>query len=174
MYLFRKSEEDSDEEISPPTDMISVYGILYKNTGVTNGEIFEASQGRFSSGPWENWDAYTRNSPVAQAARVKTPLLMLHNDKDGAVDFTQGMEYFNTLRRMQKPVVLLEYPGENHSLAKRANQKDYTVRMKEFFDHFLMGKPMPSWYEEGVPRLQMEDHLKSRQAAKKSGSDKKF
>jgi fermentation-respiration switch protein FrsA (DUF1100 family) len=154
---------------APLTDMISMYGIIYKNTGVTNGEIFEASQGRFTSGPWENWDAYTRNSPVAQAARVKTPLLMLHNDKDGAVDFTQGIEYFNTLRRMQKPVVLLEYPGENHSLAKRANQKDYTVRMKEFFDHFLMGKPMPSWYEEGVPRLQMDDHLKSRQTSKKSG-----
>jgi len=155
---------------APLTDMISMYGILYKNTGVTNGEIFEASQGRFSSGPWENWEAYTRNSPVAQA-KVKTPLLMLHNDKDGAVDFTQGLEYFNTLRRMQKPVVLLEYPGENHSLAKRANQKDYTVRMKEFFDHYLNGAPMPSWYEQGVPRLEIEDHLKSRQPAKKSGSN---
>lgn len=151
---------------APLTDMISMYGIIYKNTGGTNGEIFESSQGRFTSGPWENWDAYTRNSPVAQAMKVKTPLLMLHNDKDGAVDFTQGMEYFNTLRRMQKPVVLLEYPGENHSLAKRANQKDYTVRMKEFFDHYLMGKPMPQWYEEGVPRLRMDEHLKSRQPAK--------
>ena len=154
---------------APLTDMISMYGIIYKNTGVTNGEIFEASQGRFTSGPWENWDAYTRNSPVAQAAKVKTPLLMLHNDKDGAVDFTQGMEYFNTLRRMQKPVVLLEYPGENHNLAKRANQKDYTVRMKEYFDHFLMGKPMPKWYEEGVPRLQMDEHLKSRPVTTKGG-----
>jgi fermentation-respiration switch protein FrsA (DUF1100 family) len=154
---------------APLTDMISMYGIIYKNTGVTNGEIFEASQGRFSSGPWENWDAYTRNSPVAQAAKVKTPLLMLHNDKDGAVDFTQGMEYFNTLRRMQKPVVLLEYPGENHNLARRANQKDYTVRMKEFFDHFLMGKPMPSWYQEGVPRLEQQEQLKSRQTTKGGG-----
>jgi dienelactone hydrolase len=152
---------------APLTDMISMYGIIYKNTGGTNGEIFESSQGRFTSGPWENWEAYTRNSPVAQAAKVKTPLLMLHNDKDGAVDFTQGIEYFNTLRRMQKPVVLLEYPGENHSLAKRANQKDYTVRMKEFFDHYLMGKALPDWYEQGIPRLQMDEHLKSRQPVRK-------
>ena len=72
---------------------------------------------------------------------------------------------------MQKPVVLLEYPGENHSLAKHANQKDYTIRMKEFFDHYLMGKPMPSWYEEGVPRLQMEEHIKSRQLTKKNGAN---
>jgi hypothetical protein len=34
--------------------------------------------------------------------------------------------------------------------------------MKEFFDHFLMGKPMPKWYEEGVQRLQMDDHLRTR------------
>ena len=147
---------------APLTDLISMYGILYKNTGGTNGSIFESSQGRFTSGPWENWDAYTRNSPVAHASRVKTPLVILHNDKDGAVDFNQGMEYYNALRRLQKPVVLLEYLGENHSLAKRANQKDYTVRMKEFFDHYLMGKPMPKWYADGIPRLEMEEHLKSR------------
>ena len=148
---------------APLTNMISMYGLIYKNSGVTNGQIFESSQGRFTSGPWENWEAYTRNSPVASARNVKTPLVILHNDKDGAVDFTQGVEYYNTLRRLQKPVVLLEYVGENHGLAKRANQKDYTVRMKEFFDHFLMGKPMPKWYEEGVQRLDMVDHLRTRQ-----------
>jgi dienelactone hydrolase len=155
---------------APLTDMISMYGLIYKNSGVTNGEIFEASQGRFTTGPWDNWDAYTRNSPVANAKNVKTPLIILHNDKDGAVDFTQGVEYYNTLRRLQKPVVLLEYLGENHGLAKRANQKDYTVRMKEFFDHYLMGKPMPQWYAEGVQRLDMDDHLKTRMQPTKPAS----
>jgi hypothetical protein len=97
---------------------------------------------------------------------------MLHNDRDGAVDFTQGIEYFNTLRRLQKPVVLLEYPGENHNLAGRANQKDYTMRMKEFFDHYLKGQPMPDWYKQGVPRLEMEDHLKERLPAKKPSGER--
>jgi dipeptidyl aminopeptidase/acylaminoacyl peptidase len=150
---------------APLTDMISMYAIVYKNSGEVNGAIFESSQGRFTTPPWENWEAYTRNSPVAHAANVKTPLIILSNDKDGAVDFTQGMEYYNTLRRLQKPVVLLEYPGENHGLARLPNQKDYAIRMKEFFDHFLMGKPAPDWYLNGVPRLDMEDHLKSRQPA---------
>ena len=49
---------------APLTDMISMYSIIYKNSGGTNGAIFESSQGRFTSGPWDNWDAYTRNSPV--------------------------------------------------------------------------------------------------------------
>ena len=147
---------------APLTNMISMYSILYKNTGGTNGAIFESSQGRFTGGPWEEWAAYTRNSPVAHAKNVKTPLIILHNDLDGAVDFTQGMEYFNTLRRLGKPVVLLEYPGENHGLARPANQQDYTVRMKEFFDHYLKGAAAPDWLNYGVPRLKMQEHIDQR------------
>ena len=78
------------------------------------------------------------------------------------MDFTQGIEYFNTLRRLQKPVVLLEYPGENHGLARPANQQDYTVRMKEFFDHHLKGAPAPDWLQDGMPRLKMQEHIDQR------------
>ena len=88
------------------------------------------------------------------------------------VDFTQGIEYFNTLRRLEKPVVLLEYPGENHGLARPANQQDYTERMKEFFDHYLKTAPAPQWLEYGVPRLKMQEHidlrLKERQEREKA------
>ena len=96
------------------------------------------------------------------AKNVHTPLMILHNDKDGAVDQTQGIEYFNTLRRLQKPVVMLEYKGENHGLRKPENMKDYTVRMKEYFDHYLMDKPAPKWLTDGVPLLKMKDHLEER------------
>jgi dipeptidyl aminopeptidase/acylaminoacyl peptidase len=147
---------------APLTDMISMYSIIYKNSGGTNGAIFEASQGRFTTGPWDNWQAYSRNSPVYNAKNVQTPLMILHNDADGAVDFTQGMEYFNTLRRLGKPVILLEYPGENHGLARLPNQLDYTERMKEFFDHYLKDVAAPDWLEYGVPRLQMQQHIDQR------------
>jgi dipeptidyl aminopeptidase/acylaminoacyl peptidase len=147
---------------APLTDMVSMYSLIYKNTGGGNMAIFESSQGRFKGGYWDNWEAYVRNSPIAFARNVTTPLLLLHNDKDGAVDFTQGIEYYNTLRRMRKPVVLLEYVGENHGLRKPLNQQDYTVRMKEFFDHFLMGAPAPRWWTDGVPRLDMDEHLRQR------------
>jgi hypothetical protein len=59
-------------------------------------------------------------------------------------------------------VIMLEYIGENHSLAKRSNQRDYTARMKEYFDHYLMGAPAPDWMVKGIPRLKMEEHLKER------------
>jgi dipeptidyl aminopeptidase/acylaminoacyl peptidase len=147
---------------APLTNMVSMYSLIYKNTGGTNQAIFESSQGRFTGGYWDNWDAYYRNSPVFFAKNVKTPLMILHNDRDGAVDFTQGVEFFNTLRRLGKPVIMLEYTGENHNLRKPANQRDYTVRMKEYFDHHLMGTPAPDWMTKGVPRLKMEEHLKER------------
>jgi dipeptidyl aminopeptidase/acylaminoacyl peptidase len=150
---------------APLTNMVSMYSLVYKNTGGTNQAIFESSQGRFEGGYWDHWDAYYRNSPVFFAKNVKTPLMILHNDRDGAVDFTQGVEYFNTLRRLGKPVIMLEYTGENHGLRKPANQRDYTVRMKEYFDHYLKGAPAPDWMLNGVPRLKMEEHLKERQAA---------
>lgn len=156
---------------APLTNMVSMYSLIYKNTGSTNQAIFESSQGRFRGGYWDNWEAYIRNSPVAFAKNVTTPLLILHNDKDGAVDFTQGVEYFNTLRRLKKPVVMLEYQGENHGLRKPANQRDYTVRMKEFFDHHLKGAPAPDWLTEGISRLDMDDHLKER--AKPTGKGTK-
>ncbi len=157
---------------APLTNMVSMYSLIYKNTGATNQGIFESSQGRFLGAYNDNWEAYIRNSPVFFAKNVKTPLIILHNDKDGAVDFTQGVEYYNTLRRLGKEVVLLEYVGENHGLAKPSNRKDYTVRMKEFFDHKLMGKPAPEWYTKGVSRLDMDEHLKARAPLVKADAPK--
>jgi len=147
---------------APLTNMVSMYDLIYWNSGSGNMSIFEASQGRFRGAPWENWEAYLRNSPVYHVKKVTTPLLMLHNDKDGAVDFTQGIEYYNALRRLQKQVVMVQYKGENHGLVKMENRKDYSVRMMEFFDHHLKGKPAPGWLKDGVDRLKLEDHLRQR------------
>lgn len=147
---------------APLTDMIAMYNAIYWNTGSANQPIFESSQGRFTSGPWDNLEAYQRNSPVYHAKNVQTPLVILHNDKDGAVDWTQGIEYFNTLRRLGKPVVMLQYKGENHGLRKPENMKDYTVRMKEFFDYQLMDRQPPKWWTEGVPLLKMKDDIEQR------------
>lgn len=157
---------------APLTNMISMYSSIYWNTGSANQPIFESSQGRFTGGYWENLEAYTRNSPVYYAPRVKTPLLLLHNDRDGAVVFNQGVEYYNTLRRLKKPVVMLEYVGENHGLRKPANRTDYTVRMKEFFDHHLKGAPAPDWWEKGIPYLKLKDHLKERVKALRAAGAK--
>ena len=67
-----------------------------------------------------------------------------------------GIEYFLALRRTGKQAYLFSYNGEYHGLRKRHNQKDYTVRMQQFFDHFLKGAPTPEWMEKGVPYIERE------------------
>jgi dipeptidyl aminopeptidase/acylaminoacyl peptidase len=152
------------------TDMVSMYSSVYWNTGGANMAIFESSQGRFKGNFIDNYDAYIRNSPAYHANKVETPLLLLHNERDGAVDFNQGITFYNTLRQLGKEVVLLQYVGENHGLQQPRNQKDYTSRMREYFDHHLKGAPAPDWLTDGVPRLRMEEHLKSRQKKEKIAS----
>jgi hypothetical protein len=147
---------------APLTDLVSMYSSIYWNTGSANQPIFESSQGRFTGDFLDQPEAYLRNSPVFQARKVAAPLMILHNDKDGAVDFNQGIEYFNILRRLRKPVVMLQYEGENHVLAKAENQRDYSVRMREFFDHHLKGEPAPEWLASGVRRIDLEHHLEQR------------
>ena len=144
------------------TDMVSMYSSIYWNTGGSNQAIFESSQGRFKGNFIDNYDAYIRNSPVFHADKVKTPLMLLHNDKDGAVDFNQGVIYFNTLRQLQKDVIMLEYVGENHGVSRPVNQRDYARRMSEYFDHYLKGDTAPEWLKNGIPRLQITDHLTAR------------
>ena len=147
---------------APLTDMVSMYSSVYWNTGGANQAIFESSQGRFKGNFIKNYDAYIRNSPAFHADKVTTPLVILHNDKDGAVDFNQGITYYNTLRQLGKDVILFEYVGENHGLQRPVNQKDYAVRMREWFDYQLKGAPPADWIVNGVPRLRMEDELKAR------------
>jgi dipeptidyl aminopeptidase/acylaminoacyl peptidase len=156
---------------APITDLISMYSSIYWNTGSANQPIFISSQGRFSGDFLNNLDDYVRNSPVFQAAKIETPLLILHNDKDGAVDFNQGIELFNILRRLRKPVVMLQYEGENHGLAKPENQRDYSVRMREFFDYHLRDAAAPAWLTEGVARTELEKHLEERALALEHARD---
>jgi len=149
---------------APLTDMVSMYGSIYWNTGGADQAIFESSQGRFKGNYADNYDAYIRNSPNFHAKNVKTPLIILANDKDGAVDFNQGITYFNTLRQMNKDVILLEYVGENHGLARPINMKDYAMRQKDWFDHYLKGAPAPEWMTNGIPRIKMDEYWQSLKA----------
>lgn len=140
---------------APPADLSSMYGQLYKNTGTVNNGIFEIGQVRMGAGqnPWSAHELYESQSPVHQVQGIKVPFLILHGTDDGAVDWLQGVEFYNAARRFGKEVVLLSYPGENHHLARKENTKDFQTRMKQWFDHYLKDAPAPRWMTEGVPHL---------------------
>jgi dipeptidyl aminopeptidase/acylaminoacyl peptidase len=144
---------------APLTNLISMYLSIYWNTGGTDARIFEIRQGRMEVPFWHDVESYIRNSPVFHIENMNTPLLVAFGDKDGAVDFNQGVELYNAARRAGKDMVLLVYEGENHSLARRPNQLDYHRRINEWFGHYLKDDPAPSWMTEGVTHRQRQREL---------------
>ncbi len=146
---------------APLTNLFSMYLSVYWNSGGTDARIFEISQGRMEVPFWEDEDAYRRNSPVFHIANMNTPLLMAQGTEDGAVDFNQGVEFYNAARREGKDFVFLVYNDENHGFRKEENQLDYHGRIMEWFGHHLKGEPAPEWIANGVPYLEQPGGEKS-------------
>ncbi len=96
-------------------------------------------------------DVYIKNTPKLHANKMNTPLLIMHNKDDVAVLFQHSLSFFYTLRELGKRVWLLQYDGENHTIEKEANKIDFTIRMKQFFDHYLKDAPAPKWMTQGLP-----------------------
>ena len=138
---------------APVSNMTSAYGGIRWESGQSRMSQYEDGQSRIGVTLWDSLGLYIENSPLFAAPNVKTPLLIMSNDGDGAVPWHQGIEYFTALRRLGKPVWLLNYNGDEHNLSKRPNMVDLTIRMQQFFDHFLKNAPAPNWIEKGVPAL---------------------
>jgi dipeptidyl aminopeptidase/acylaminoacyl peptidase len=143
---------------APVTNLVSFYNELYKSSGSVQQGIMEVGQVRMGrdSTPWSAHDLYESQSPLHQAEKITTPFMILHGTADGAVDYHQGLEFFNAARRLGKEVILLSYPDEPHHLARRPNQEDFQVRMKQYFDHYLKGTPAPAWMTDGVPFIRKD------------------
>ncbi len=144
---------------APVSNMTSAYGGIRWASGLSRMFQYEKTQSRIGGTLWNAQHRYIDNSPLFQADKVQTPLLMMHNDEDGAVPWYQGIELFVALRRLQKPVWLLNYNGEAHGLRKLHNKRDWSIRMQQFFDHYLMDAPAPIWLQEGVPAVKKGETL---------------
>jgi len=129
------------------TDAISSYGGLFG--GQSRHYIAEEFQGRARHNLWERQDIYIDGSPLLKADQVTTPLLMMHNKRDISVPWTQAIEFFTALRRLGKRVWMLQYDNGEHFVTNE-DARDYTIRMTQFFDHYLKGRPPAKWMTEGI------------------------
>lgn len=141
---------------APVVNMISAYGGIRWGSGMSRQFQYEKTQSRLGATLWDNPELYIENSPVFNLDKVMTPVLILHNDNDGAVPWYQGIEYFVGLRRLGKPAWMLNYNEEPHWPLKRQNRIDFNKRLEQFFDHYLLNKPMPLWMKKGVPAVERE------------------
>ena len=136
---------------APVSNMTSAYGGIRWESGIARTGQYEQGQSRIGKDLWSGFDLYVENSPLFHVPNVTTPVLIMHNDADGAVPWWQGIEFYNGLRRCGKQAWLLQYNDEAHNLRERRNRKDLSIRLSQFFDHFLKGAPMPVWMSKGVP-----------------------
>jgi dipeptidyl aminopeptidase/acylaminoacyl peptidase len=134
------------------SDEVSDYDALID--GASRQESYEggtqASPHGIGVTPWTYPQLYIENSPIFSVGQIVTPLLLSHGSKDQAVPFAQAVEMFQAMRRASKKVWLLEYTNAGHILNSN-DAKDFTIRMKQFFDHYLKGAPAPKWMTCGVP-----------------------
>jgi dipeptidyl aminopeptidase/acylaminoacyl peptidase len=135
---------------APVANMTSAYGGIRWESGVNRAMQYEDGQSRIGKNLQEGLPLYLENSPIFHVQRVNTPLLMLHNDQDGAVPWYQGIEMYIGMRRHNKEVYMFNYNNELHGIQGRANQKDWANRMMTFFDVKLKGTPEPEWMTKGI------------------------
>ncbi|TAG72624.1 MAG: S9 family peptidase, partial [Runella slithyformis] len=147
--LFRAAEAGA-----PVVNMTSAYGGIRWESGNSRQSQYERNQTRIGGTLWDKPLQYVENSPLFHAPKIQTPVLMMHNDDDGAVPWYQGIEFYMALKRLDKPVWMLNYNGEKHGLTKRQNMKDFAVRLYQYFDHYLKDAPAPAWMTNGLPMLE--------------------
>jgi dipeptidyl aminopeptidase/acylaminoacyl peptidase len=144
---------------APVSNMFSAYGGIRWGSGMNRQFQYEKAQSRIGATIWEKPELYIENSPIFHLPKVQTPLLIMANDKDGAVPWYQGIELFTGMKRLQKPCWMLNYNEDDHNLTKLANKIDLSIRMRQFFDHYLLDKPMPQWMKDGLPALKKGKEL---------------
>jgi dipeptidyl aminopeptidase/acylaminoacyl peptidase len=154
-YLVTKTDIfKAAESGAPVPNMISAYGGIRWETGLSRQFQYEHTQSRLGGTPWEYPSRYIENSPIYFIDKINTPMLIMHNDGDGHVPWYQGIELFVSLRRLGKPSWFLNYNDEPHWPLKRQNRVDFNIRMAQYFDYYLMDKPMPVWMDRGVPAIE--------------------
>lgn len=139
------------ESGAPVVNMFSAYGGIRWGSGMNRSFQYEHTQSRIGKSIWEAPLRYLENSPLFTLDKVQTPILIMHNDDDGAVPWYQGIEFFIGMRRLGKPAWLLNYNEADHWPLKIRDKHDFQIRMSQFFDHYLKDAPMPKWMTDGIP-----------------------
>lgn len=134
------------------TNFVSGYGELY-NSSFSTQVIYEVGQNRIGRSLWASPDLYIENSPVFNADKTVTPLLLMQNKKDQAVSWGQGLQFFTGLRRLEKKVWMLQYNKGGHGIYNE-DADDYSIRLAQFFNHYLKDFPPGKWMTTSISPLE--------------------
>jgi dipeptidyl aminopeptidase/acylaminoacyl peptidase len=89
--------------------------------------------GYFKSTPYDNTDVYWQNSPIVFAENVRTPVLIVHGERDVRVPISQAYQFYSALKHYGAPVEMVVYPREGHGIREYAHQLDLMNRVLDWF-----------------------------------------
>jgi dipeptidyl aminopeptidase/acylaminoacyl peptidase len=138
------------------TNFLSFMGAVHWNGGLPETGHWETGQARMAAPYWDDLAGHLESSPANFIEDLQTPMLLMHGDADGVVDFYQGLEFYNYARRAGKEVVLLVYPDADHGLTDKTQQVDYHRRILQWFGHWLKGEPAAPWITRGESWVERE------------------
>ena len=91
--------------------------------------------------PWEDWEVYNAHSPLRYVQNVTTPVLLQHGDADIRVPFSQGVMFYNALKRREVPVRFLVLPRQPHGPTEPKMVLKVAQTNLEWMQHYLLGQP---------------------------------
>ncbi len=112
--------------------------------GYTYGEAAQ-----YGSFPWNNPDLYVKQSPLFNADKIHTPLLLLHGTVDTNVPPTESQQLFTALRILGRTVSYIQIDGENHVITDYNKRLAWQNVIFAWFAKWLKQEPL--WWNTLYP-----------------------
>ncbi|MDR0348730.1 MAG: S9 family peptidase, partial [Tannerella sp.] len=96
--------------------------------------------------PWNNYDLYVNQSPLFNADKINTPILLVHGTSDTNVPVGESIQMYTALKILGKPVELVQVRGEDHHILTYEKRLKWNESIFAWFDKWL--KDDSSWWDE--------------------------
>ena len=106
-----------------------------------------------NSYPWSHRQLYVDQSPLFNADKIHTPLLLLHGNADTNVPLIESLQMFTALKLLGREVALVEVEGENHHILEYGKKEKWLATQMAWFQRWL--KDDPSWWEALYPKKKL-------------------
>jgi dipeptidyl aminopeptidase/acylaminoacyl peptidase len=103
-----------------------------------------------NSYPWNNKELYVEQSPLFNADKIKTPLLLLHGLEDTNVPVGESFQMYTALKILGRPVEFIRVKGENHGISTYKRRLEWNYSIYAWFAKWL--KDDSSWWDSMYPK----------------------
>lgn len=117
------------------------------------GYGYSAAASAFSY-PWNAPKLYTEHSPLFNADKINTPLLLLHGTSDTNVPVGESIQMYNALKILGKDVQFVNVKGEDHGIVEHKKRMQWNNTIFAWFDKYLKGDS--SLWNQIYPETELE------------------